>query len=219
MRSKEAITAREMEILLVLAVRRNQSADAIAAKLNKKIDRTGIWKILKSLTKKDLIGSTPSPLLPDERSPRGGCAVINKYFILDDAYDAIYKELKAQGKKILPVHRCDVLVEENGKMRIKEKSARVIISDPFPPNVDKRLPGEDWIDYVKRTGFGDRSLAQACKEQFTKVRKATDEEIALYRILRKCSGLAQEKEESEREYDKFSGGYWYGPCVGEEGPA
>lgn len=192
MRSKEPITRREMEALLILAREKNQSAEAIAAKFKKKIDRTGIWKILDSLIKKALIGSTSSPLPPN---PRGGCCVINRYFILDDAYDDIYKEIKRRKYEIVPV--------------IEEK---FVVSHPFPPGVDRLLPGEDIMDFTMRTGFVDLCQAKAFKEYFTDVRRATDEEVALYNILKHCSPLLKEKEESEIEYNKFSNGYSYGPC-------
>ena len=72
---------------------------------------------------------------------------------------------------------------------------------------------------MKRTGFADTGLANACKEQSTRVPQATDEEAALYCILKNCSGLTQEKEELEIEYDKYSKGYWYGPLCGEDEPS
>jgi hypothetical protein len=84
--------------------------------------------------------------------------------------------------------------------------------------VDKRFPGENYSHYVCRTGFSDTMTARAFKQQFTECRLATDKEVALDNILKKCSGLTQEKEESERECDKYSNGYAYGPCFGSDEP-
>jgi len=200
MRFKESTTGREIEVLLLLAANKNQTAEMVRRKLKKKVDRTSIWKTLRSLEKKELIGSDQIPPTR-EPSPRGGRNATKSYFILDNAYDNIYHELKKRGYDFVPV-----------------VVGKFIVSHPFPPNVDRRLPGEDFASYMMRTGFTDTNQARAFKDYFTDVRRATDNEVALYNILENCSGLVQEREESEREYKKYSKGYSMSPLCGPEEP-
>jgi biotin operon repressor len=183
MRPKEAITEKELEVLLLLASYEYQTVEMIKRRLEKKVDKTTIWRRLESLKKKGFIDSDrESQGNPD---PRGGRGEVKRYFILNYKYDEIYLELKKRGCKFTPV--------VDGGYVVKHRRH---------PDTFKYYPGETLEHYQLRTGFMGAGEALACKDSFPDdVRLVTDEEIALHIILNGCSQSVKDAEKASRELD------------------
>jgi len=180
MRPKESITEREIEVLLLLAINENQTAEMIKSKLKKNFDRSTVWRRLESLKNKGLIGSVLGS--HETHNPRGGCDEIKKYFIFDYKYDEIYTELKKRGSIFTPL-----------------VGGKYVVTCHRHPDTFKYYPGEMLNDYQMRTGFMGVGEALALKDSFTEVRQATDEEIALHIILYGCSQCVKDVEMAARK--------------------